>query len=460
VEVQLIFKKYLLFFVSLMATLCMSAGSFTSAYTSLKGQASGITYPIVKRDSLLNGLQFITLEKPGSGNVSLRVRIGSGAMFDLAGKGGLADITAAMLLKGGGGFTAKTVEDTVEQLGMAVKVKVNWDATEIEVNGPVDSLEAMFDLLGRLVITPTFDQKEFESLIAQRSAALKAESGTETEVMGRKAAELVFGSHPFGKPVRGTPESLKQISRHDLLYYHKKFYLANNALLIASGDVTAETVTKISRAKLGSWKKGEKVEAMFRPPELQSARRIVVLDRPDTQSPQAILEQVGISRRSPDYFAALVMSEVLRANLTKQAAEKFSLEFEPRMIEGVLAVRVKSSNDNLIPSIDQALGLMSALQSAPPSAEQVEAAKALLITKYAESLKSDPTDVLFDVELYGLGRDYLITYVDRVRGITAAEIQQAAQKYLKPQAVAIVIAGQAKVLENELKKLGNVTITL
>lgn len=456
----MIFKKHLLFFVAVMALLCVGAGSFAPAIASPRRQASGITYPIVKRDSLLNGLQFITLEKPGTGNISLRLRVGSGALFDLVGKGGLANLTAAMLLKGGGGFTAKNVEDTIEQLGMAASVRVNWDSTDIEINGPVDSLEAMFDLLGRLVITPTFDQKELDQVIAQRSAALKAETTSDTEVITGKAAELVFGSHPFGKSVRGTAESVKQINRQDLLYYHKKFYLANNALLIVSGDVTAETVTKISRAKLGSWKKGEKVAPMFRPPETHTARRIVVLDRPDTQAPQAILEQVGISRRAPDYFAALVMSEVLRANLTKQAVEKFSLEFEPRMIEGILSVRVKSSNDQLISSIDQALGLMSALQTAAPSVEQVEAAKALLIARYAENLRSTPADILFDVGLYGLGNDYLITYVDRVRAITAGEVQQAAQKYLKPQGVTIVIVGQAKVLESDLKKLGNVTITL
>jgi zinc protease len=443
----------------MMVLLCTGAGSFAPAYTSRNFQTSGITYPIVKRDSLLNGLQFITLEKPGTGNVSLRVRIGSGALFDLSGKGGLANLTAAMLLKGGGGYTAKNVEDTVEQLGLTISVKVNWDATEIEISGPLDALEAMFDLLGRLVITPTFDQKDFESLIAQSTEALKAENANETEAIQRRAAEVVFGSHPFGKPIRGTAESLKKITRPDLIYYHKKFYLANNALLIVSGDVTAETVTKISRSKLGSWKKGDKVPPMFRPPETLTARRIVVLDRPDMQAPQAIIEQVGISRRAPDYFAALVMSEVLRANLTKQQVENVFLEFEPRMIEGVIYVRVKSTNEQLIPSMDKAQGLMSALQTIAPSAEQVEAAKALLIAKYTEHLKSNPADVLFDVELYGLGRDYLITYVDRLRVITPTDVQQAAQKYLKPQAVAIVIAGNAKALEGELKKLGNVTIT-
>jgi zinc protease len=453
----LIFKRHLQYFIPLIALLCMIAGNTSQAYG--KGQSSGITYPIVKRDSLLNGLQFITLEKPGTGTVSLRVRVGSGALFDLTGKGGLAYITAGMLLKGGGGLTAKNVEDTVEQSGLTMNINVNWDATDIEISGPVDALDTMFDLLGRLVITPTFDQKEFEALLAQRATALKAENTSEAETLQRKASEVVFGSHPFGRPLHGTAESLKQISKQDLLYYHKKYYLANNALLIAAGDVTAEAVTKLSRSKLGAWKKGDKVPPMFRPPETYTTRRIVVIDKPDSTAAQAIIGQVGISRRAQDYFAAMVLSEILRASLTKQQADNFSLDFEPRTIEGTLFIRIKPANGNLIASIEQAQGLISGLQTTAPATEQVEAAKALLIARYAERMKSNPADILFDVELYGLGRDYLITYADRVNLITPSDVQKAAQKYLKPQAVAIVIAGNAKALEGDLKKLGSVTIT-
>jgi zinc protease len=437
----------------------MFGGNVSEVFGRSFGQTSGITYPIVKRDSLLNGLQFITLEKPGTGSVSLRVRVGSGALFDLAGKGGLSYLTAGMLLKGGGGLTAKNVEDTVEQSGLTVKVNVSWDATDIEIGGPVDAVETMFDLLGRLVITPTFDQKELDALIAQSGATLKSETANETEALRRKACEAVFGSHPFGRPVHGTAESLKLIGKQDLLYYHRKFYLANNALLIVAGDVTAETVTKLSRSKLGAWKKGDKVAPMFRPPEAQTARRILVYDKPDSTASQAIIGQIGVSRRSQDYFAAMVLSEILRAGLSKQQADTFTLDFEPRTIEGILFVRVKPTNGNLISSIEQVQGLLSSLQTSVPTTEQVETAKALLIAKFAEQLKSNPADVLFDVELYNLGRDYLITYADRVNLITPAEVQQAAQKYLKPQTVAIVIAGSAKAMEGDLKKLGNVTIT-
>src|SRR5215216_5116637 len=98
-------------------------------YTSLdqtdtSKQASPFVLPILKRDSLLNGLQLIVMEQPGTGSITARLRINSGAMFDLANKGGLANITAGMLLRGAGGLSAKNISDTVEQTGLAINVSV------------------------------------------------------------------------------------------------------------------------------------------------------------------------------------------------------------------------------------------------------------------------------------------------------------------------------------------------
>ena len=138
--------------------------------TPCRLQTSPLVVPIVKRDSLLNGLQLITLEQPGTGSVSAHLRINSGSLFDLAGKGGLADLTAGMLLRGAGGLTARNMADSVEQLGLTVKVTAGWDSTDIVISGPADSLDSIFDLLGRLLITPSFDQKELDALKAMFAA--------------------------------------------------------------------------------------------------------------------------------------------------------------------------------------------------------------------------------------------------------------------------------------------------
>jgi zinc protease len=427
-------------------------------------QSAGLVLPTVKRDSLLNGLQLVVLEQRGTGTVSVRMRVNSGAMFDLADKGGLADLTAGMLLKGGGGYDAKGVVTAVEQLGLTANATVGWDATDFTISGPAESLEAIIDLLGRLVITPAFDQKEFERLKTERINALKTESASAEGAVKRRALEAVFGSHPFGRPARGTAASLEKITAGDLSFYHKRFYLANNSVLIVTGDATPEDVTRLARAKLGSWKKGEKVAATFRPPDQQTARKILILDAEDAQTAQAAIGQVGVSRRAADFFAALILGEVLNqagaTAVNPEAGAGLQAELDGRLLAGPLLLNIKSSQAGITPAIESALAMMSRLQSAPPSTEQVESAKNRLIATFTDRLRTTEgaAEVILDIELYGLGRDYMINFADRVNAVTPADVLQAARTYLKPQSVAIVVRGAASQLETPLKRLGTVTV--
>src|SRR2546423_4175879 len=127
---------------------------------SQASQASPFVLPIARRDSLLNGLQLIVIEQPGSGNVKVHLRVNSGGLFDLAGKAGLADLTAGMLLRGGGGLSAKNVSDMVEQLGLTVRVTVGWDNTEIVIGGGWGDLGGGIGLLRRLGGGAAFGHEE------------------------------------------------------------------------------------------------------------------------------------------------------------------------------------------------------------------------------------------------------------------------------------------------------------
>ncbi|HET8677913.1 MAG TPA: pitrilysin family protein [Blastocatellia bacterium] len=427
-------------------------------------QSAGLVLPTVKRDSLLNGLQLVVLEQRGTGTVSVRLRINSGAMFDLTDKGGLADLTAGMLLKGGGGYDAKGVVEAVEQLGLTVNVTVGWDSTDLRVSGPAQALDAIFELLGKLVITPAFDQKELDALKAERVAALRTESANTEGALKRMAVEAVFGAHPFGRPARGTPESLAKITRVDLSFYHKRYYLANNSVLIITGDAMPEDVTRLARSRLGSWKKGEKIAATFRAPEPQTARRVLILDSQDSQVSQATIGQIGVSRRATDFYAALILGDVLNqagATLVNpEAGAGVQAELDGRFLAGPLFFNIKSSQSGMAPAIESTLAMMSRLQTGPPPIEQVETAKNRLITSFTERLRTTEgaADVILDIELYGLGRDYMINFADRVRAVTPADVHQAAKTYLKPQSVAIVVHGPASQLEAQLKKIGPVTV--
>ena len=431
-------------------------------------QASPLVVPIVKRDSLLNGLQLITLEQPGTGSVSARLRINSGSLFDLAGKGGLADITAGMLLRGAGGLTARAMADSVEQLGLTVKVTAGWDSTDIVISGPADSLDSIFDLLGRLLITPSFDQKELEALKASRAAVLAKEEQDDSVVVRRKSLEVLFGSHPFGRLARGTPETLKQITRQDLVYFHNRFYIANNSEMIVSGDATAEQVTRLGRSKLGAWKKGEQIPPTFKAAEMPATRRVVILDRSEELPARAAFAQLGVSRRADDYLATVVMADVLSqqiSNLTAvhsgtSAGSSLDSDLEPRLLAGPFVISLRAGAADLGGYIDVIIDTMMRMPVNLPASDRVEAAKSKLIAAMAERLKTTEgtAELILDIETYGLGRDYVINFADRVGAISPADVQRAAQTHLKPQSVAIVIAGPASRFETPMKKIGAVTV--
>jgi predicted Zn-dependent peptidase len=103
---------------------------------------------------------------------------------------------------------------------------------------------------------------------------------------------------------------------------------------------------------------------------------------------------------------------------------------------------------------------MTRMQTSLPPSDAVESAKARLIATMADRLKTTAgaAGVILDIETYGLGRDYVIRFADRANSITPADVQRAAQTYLKPQSIAIAIAGSASRFEGSLKKLGTVAV--
>lgn len=452
-------------FLLLSFIFCFSQSASPTGYSQNGGaQASPFVLPIVKRDSLLNGLQLITIEQPGTGSVRAHLRINSGAMFDLAGKGGLAHITAGMLLRGGGGWSAKNIADSIEQLGLAININVGWDSTDVVITGPADTLDTIIELMSKLVISPAFDQKEFDGLKAQRVAGLKAEQSDDALAVQRKAIETLFGSHPFGRPVHGTAETISQLTRPDLTFYHNRFYIANNSELVITGDATAEEITRLARTRLGAWKKGEIIPATFRPPAQLTSRRVVILDRPQSDTARAAIAQSGFSRRAEDYFAAAIMADLLKQASARITAASpgatVEARAEPRVLPGLLLIEVKAAAGEITSVLNRVVDAITQMESAPPTVEEAEAAKARLIQAMAERLRTPEgaAEVILDIELYGLGRDYLINYADRVNKISPADVERAAAAYLKSQSIVAVIAAPAAQSEEPLKRIGTVTI--
>src|SRR5262249_41315934 len=136
-----------------------------------------------------------------------------------------------------------------------------------------------------------------------------------------------------------------------------------------------------------------------------------------------------------------------------------TVRFHPQIVDSPYWIQVVAPVNDMMNAINDVISTITQMQESLPSMEQLEMAKAAITGRFTKQLKANPAEALFDIELYGLGRDYLVNYIDRVNAITAADVQRAAKTYLKPQTNTIVVVGPAKSYETELKKIGSVIVS-
>jgi zinc protease len=179
----------------------------------------------------------------------------------------------------------------------------------------------------------------------------------------------------------------------------------------------------------------------------------------------AALAEIGFSRRAQDYYAAIIMIRALANMSASQAAWlgrdiKVQLRFEPRYLAGPLLIELRSEAKSLPEAIEAVLATIGKLRAGPLAADQIERAKREIIESFWQSLSTEEgyLKALLDIELYGLGRDYILRFAERINAVTAEDVARAAREHLSAEALAIVAAAPASQLGGSLRKFGPVTV--
>jgi predicted Zn-dependent peptidase len=130
------------------------------------------------------------------------------------------------------------------------------------------------------------------------------------------------------------------------------------------------------------------------------------------------------------------------------------------VLAGPLVISASAPQEQIAAVVESILNEVGRFQSGSMPPEKIEAAKTRLVSQMAERLRAneESAEVILEIELYELGRDYLLNYATRINAVTPADLQKAAQSYLKPQSVAIAVAATEEKVKEGLKKLGPVSV--
>ena len=406
-------------------------------------------YSDVQRDALLNGLQVVTLERAGEARLSCDLVIRSGAMFDLAGKAGLAALTQETLLA-----TNPRLTEELESLQAKLVWGVTPDTTWFHLESSLDGFDTALSIIARLLVVDNPRADSFQRAQQARLEQLKARAAklTLAERADERFLATLYGHHPYGHNVEGTEQTVTAITRGDVIDFYKRFYLANNSAVIMLGNVKHERVMRAFKTTFGGWIKGPIVPASFRQPERNAEIRLVKVEVPEAAAVEWRGGVIGVKCTEPDFIAASVLARVLEARLKKDATEfsasGLTVKAPPRLLPGPIFISASIPAQRATEFSRRATESFTALATAPITDEELTAAKAALTSE--DSARS-VIEHLIEIEAYSLPRNHALTFNTRVNAVTAADAQRVAKRLLDANALTVVVLGRV----NEGIKSGN-----
>jgi len=401
--------------------------------------------PQPNRERLLNGLTILYGNRPGEANVLLKLRVHSGAVFDLTGKAGTMSLLADALFP-----ESTTREYVAERLGGRLEVTTTYDAIDVSISGKASELERMIELVRNAILNLNLSAESVTTLREARLKQLSEKRSSISDMADRAIATRLFGLFPYGNPAEGTVETVAKIDRADLMLARQRFLNADNATLVVIGGVEKARLMRAARQLLGSWQKGDRtVPATFR----QAAAvdpRVLMVDQAGANNAEIRLAVRGLPRSDRDAGAASLLAAIIkqRWQLADKEISSPTVVHEAHALNGMFMLSGSVPTRSAAKAISTAQGVMHAITKEDPSMSELETARKTVLTK---SVLLSPSESLADVWLDG--ESYKIAannQADELNRISPADIRRVAARLFEDAAPqAIVVLGNAAELKSQ-----------
>jgi predicted Zn-dependent peptidase len=432
------------------------------------GKTPELRVPTWTKTTLANGAELWVAEKHDLPLISFSITFLGGAdQFEPAGKQSVASLTAALLSEGTKSRDAEALSNALQLLGTSVNASVAGESGSISFRSTTAKLPATLDILADMLVNPTFPEGGLERLRGQRLVQLTQARAQPGAIANRVFPRIVYGSaHPYGRVV--TEESLKSVTRADLVAFHAAYYRPARALITVVGDTTAAAAKPVIEKALAAWTGGGTKPSFTFPTVAEpKATTIFLVDKPGAAQSTFAIGRPGPARDTPDYFALQVMNTMLggmfqsRLNANIREEKGYSYGVGSSFGYGKGPGPFRTGGDIVTDKSDAALvefmkELRGILGGRAITDDELSVAKDALIQRLPATFASvnSINSALTSLWVQNLPDDYYQQYAKRIAAITKADVLRVAKQYVTVDKLAIVIVGDRKVIEEPLKATG------
>ena len=421
-----------------------------------------LNLPAPSETTLANGLRVVFVENPRLPLVTYRLAFRTGDAHDPPGLPGLTDILTGMLNEGTDTRTSRQIADDVARIGATLGAGASSDNTTVAASALSQFDERILELMADITLNPSFPADELELTKQNALQNLIAQRGQPSFLANEQLARVIYGRHPYSV-VSATPESITAISRDDLVGFHRRRFIPNNAVLIVGGDIRADEALRRIEGLFGAWQTGAPETVEFPAPPARTRRTIYLVDRPGSAQSNIVIANLGITRTDPDYFPMLVMHTVLGANASSRIFMNLREDkgytygaytsLDARRAAGSFRATAEVRTPVTGESLKEFFYELGRIREELVTEKELLDARNYLTGIFPIRLETldGLIDQLIQIKMHDLPDDYLQTYRERVSAVTREEVQRVARRYVTPDRAAIVIVGDADALVDEIK---------
>ena len=392
--------------------------------------------------------------------ISVQIAFRGGSITDPAGKEGLANMVAGLLDEGAGNLDSTAFQERLQELAIGFSARANKDTFRLSIRTLAEHRDEAFRMLGMALSTPRYDPRPVERIRQQLRVVLTRDAEDPDRIASHAWFAKAFPDHKYGRPNRGTLESITAITRDDLAAFSRNRFARDNAVIGVVGDVTPKELQRLLDIGFGD------LAETARPVEMTEAMpsakgSVTVIRKPIPQS-VVMFGLPGIKRDDPDYYAAYIMNYVLggggfASRLYQEVREKRGLAYSvytylyPYDYSAVYLGGVATVNERVGDSLDIIKAQIADVAVNGITADELERAKTFLNGSFPLQLDSNAkiARTLVGIQLDNLGKDYIRRRPELINAVTLEDIQQVTKRLLSRVDLTIVVVGDPVGVRND-----------
>lgn len=427
--------------------LAIPAAAQTKEAPPAPAEARPFTLPNVTNYELPNGTKVTLVPYGRTPQVTVLAAVRTGNIDD-GDNIWLADMTGQMMEKGAGGHTGTEMAEMAADMGGSLSLGVGADLTTAYTGVLSEHAADAVKLIADLLIRPDFPADEVEKVRADLLRGLSVAQSTPGGIAGEAFSTALYPDHPYGRDFP-TAAQLSSYTLDQLRSFHARNFGAQRTHLYIVGQFDDAAIRKAVEEGFGKWAKGTPPTVLAAP--AGEPGQVVLIDRPGApQSTLNIGQRVEVPVDDVKFAAAnTLLGGYFSSRITRNIREDKGYTYSPG---SAITRRVHAAGwgeyadvtaEATGPSITEILKEVRLMQTQAPSAAEVQGIKNYMNGVFVLGLASrgGVASRLANLDMIGLGPDYLNTYVEKVTALTGEDMRAATAQYLPVDKMTYVVVG-------------------